>query len=84
MDFIKINDKEKLNTNAIRSYRVDSREQEVEHREPFVGVFQRVTDRSTKMETVLKIITNDDLTITLYGTDADAALAVLNQRTNQK
>jgi hypothetical protein len=78
MSFIKISDDQNLNVNAIESFRISTREVEKKTLEPIghSGI-SKVTGRTTTQETVLKITTKKGDLITLYGSEANAAHAIL-------
>ena len=80
MSFIKISDKQSLNVNAVESFDVSTREIEKETLESrgYSGI-SKVTSRITTQQAVLKITTKKGDFITLYGSEADRAHAILKK-----
>jgi hypothetical protein len=80
MSFIKISDKQSLNVNAVESFDVSTREVEKETLESrgYSGI-SKVTSRITTQQAVLKITTKKGDFITLYGSEADRAHAILKK-----
>ena len=80
MSFIKISDKQSLNVNAVESFDVSTREVEKETLESrgYSGI-SKVTSRITTQQAVLKITTRKGDFITLYGSEADRAHAILKK-----
>ena len=80
MSFIKISDKQSLNVNAVESFDVSTREVEKETLESrgYSGI-SKVASRITTQQAVLKITTKKGDFITLYGSEADRAHAILKK-----
>jgi hypothetical protein len=81
MSFIKISDKQSLNVNAVESFDVSTREVEKEtllESRGYSGI-SKVTSRITTQQAVLKITTKKGHFITLYGSEADRAHAILKK-----
>ncbi len=80
MRFIKTGDNEYLNVNAVQSYSFRVRDVEKTDTEPVGGGISKVTGRTAVPETVLYITTTGGERITLYGSEADAALDIFRSR----
>jgi hypothetical protein len=74
MGFIRTNN-DFLNVNQIARYKKDARE--VPQEQLTGHGLQRVTRLPSKSETVLRLTLNDGRSETLYGRDAEEALAIL-------
>ena len=77
MSFIKINDAESLNIDAIQAFMATERKVSTEILEPNGNETVRGLDRFGERETVLTITRKDGKHFVLFGAEADAALEIL-------
>jgi hypothetical protein len=77
MSFIKISDKEWLNINAVRSYKVQTRTHEIEHRQDLGGGMSQVTGKTEQEEAILVLTLMDGKEIRLREPLSVEGLAAL-------